>query len=257
MEMELDYLAERDKSNKDRRIAGIVAISSFVSLMLILHFLGYTIPTPPLPAQLLYKDAELELIPLEDIVYDEGTGGGGSGTPTNAPVDQNTPQMQQVLTQHSSTTHHASGNSNHTNTNTPTNNPPSAQNHSTNPFGGTGGSGGGSGSGNGSGVGNYDGSGSGAGNGNGSGGAIKRTIVQKPNSSNINSDENGKVVLKVNVNENGDVVGTPTVIRDKTSIEDISVINQVISLVKSQAKWNKAPGAAVFSTAITVSLTAN
>lgn len=255
--MDFKVEIEQRKRIQDQKIAAIISGSLLVLLIIVLYSLGYQIPMPPLPAQELYKDMEMELIPLETL-EETGTGGGGSGTPTEAQLsNQFTPQTEQVLTQSHSTVHHQSGASNHSNTAHSTNNGATTQNNSPNPFGGSGGSGGGTGGGNGHGIGNDNGNGSGPGNGNGSGGSVKREIVKKPNSSNINSDEDGKVVLKVSVNEFGDVVGTPSLIRDKSSIENTAVISQVIALVKSQAKWNKAPGAAVFSTAITITLTAN
>jgi hypothetical protein len=243
---------------KDRKVAGIIAISAFTLLLAILHFLGYRIPTPPLPEQLLYKDMEMELVPLELQDLPTGTGGGGSGTPADVEKSNQTPpQMEQVLTQNNSSTHVKSGNSNHTNTNTPNNNPPTGQNVSNNPFG-TGGSGGGSGTGNGHGIGNDDGNGTGPGSGgDGSGGNVKRFLVQQPNTNNIQSDENCKIVLSVLVDPNGNIIGKPTFVKNGSTTNDMVLINQVINIVKDQARFNKVSGSKNVKEAIVIRISAN
>lgn len=224
---------------KDRKVAGIIALSAFVLLLAILHFLGYRIPTPPLPEQLLYKDMEMELIAVELQDLPTGTGGGGSGTPAKVEqADKTPPQMEQVLTQHSSNSHVQSGNSNMTNTNTPNNNPPSGQNVSNNPFG-TGGSGGGDGRGNGHGIGNDNGNGEGDGNGPGRGGDPERHWVEKPNTNSIQSDESCVIVLSVLVDPNGNIIGKPTFVKNGSNTNDMTIINQVINVVKNQGRFNK------------------
>jgi hypothetical protein len=83
-------------------------------------------------------------------------------------------------------------------------------------------------------------------------------LERRPNAANIDSDENCKVVLKVSVDSDGNVIGTPTVIRDKTTTANSVVINEVIRLVKADAKYNKiAEGSPVFTTAITVNVSAS
>lgn len=243
---------------KDRKVAGIIAISAFTLLLAILHFLGYRIPTPPLPEQLLYKDMEMELVPVELQNLPTGTGGGGSGTPTKAEKAEDTPeQMEELLTQSSSSSHVKSGGSNHTNTTKPNNNPPSAQHVSDNPFG-TGGSGGGSGTGNGHGIGNDDGNGNGPGSGgDGSGGNVKRFLVQQPNTNNIQSDENCKIVLSVLVDPSGDIIGKPTFVKNGSTTNDMVLINQVINIVKDQARFNKVTGSKNVKEAIVIRISAN
>lgn len=249
---------ERTYEIKDRKVAGIIALSAFVLLLAILHFLGYRIPTPPLPEQLLYKDMEMELVPLELEDLPTGTGGGGSGTPAKVEqTDKTPPQMEQVLTQHSSSTHVKSGSSNMTNTNTPNNNPPSGQHVSDNPFG-TGGSGGGSGSGNGHGIGNDDGNGTGPGTGgDGSGGNVRRYLVEEPNTTNIKSDENCKIVLSVLVDPSGNIIGKPTFVKSSSTTNDMVLINQVVNAVKNQARFNKIDGSKNMKQAITIRIVAN
>lgn len=251
------YQAERSNEQKDRKISGLIVVVTSIICFSILHFLTYTIPTPPLPEQLLYKDMKMELLPLTPIEYDEGTGGGGSGTPTKTEKSETTPpQTEQVLTQKGSTTHVTSGNSNMTNTNQPNNNPPSGQHVSDNPFG-TGGSGGGNGRGNGTGFGDDNGNGTGPGNGNGSGGEVRRYLISQPNTSNIKSDENCTIVLSVLVDADGNIVGQPIFAKGASSTNNTVLINQVINLVKRDAQFNKAPGAKNIKQAITIKLVAN
>jgi outer membrane biosynthesis protein TonB len=154
-----------------------------------------------------------------------------------------------------STTHVTSGNSNTTNTNTPNNNPPSGQHVSDNPFG-TGGSGGGSGRGNGTGFGDDNGSGTGPGNGNGSGGEVRRYLVEQPNTTNIQSDENCTIVLSVLVDADGNIIGQPVFAKGASSTNNIALINQVINVVKREARFNKAPGAKNIKQAITIRIVA-
>lgn len=254
--MDTLFEIEKTNENKDRKVAGIVSLCSFILVLVVLHYLGYKIPTPPIPQQLLYHDAEMELIPLEAVV-EVGTGGGGSGTAVKADKsDVTTPQMTEVLTQHSSSTHVKTGKSNITNTNNPTNNSSSAQNTSNNPFGG-GGSGGGDGRGNGTGIGNDNGPGTGPGNGNGTGGNVRRYLTSKPNTTNIQSDEECTIVLSVLVDEFGNIVESPLYVKGKSTSNNMVLINQVIALVKSQAKFNKAPGARVGKEVITLNIKAN
>lgn len=252
--METTIQQNNSADSKDRKIAAIVSGTTFLVVLVALYLFGFSIPAPPIPEQLLYKDAELELIPLEDVLIDEGTGGGGSGTPADAQqTNEYVPQQQQVLTQSSSSSSVRSGASTINNTNRTSNNPTSAQQTSNDPFG-NGGSGGGDQGGIGRGVGNDEGDGKGPGRGEGTGGNIKRERIKDPNSNGIPSDERGKVVVRVNVDQYGDVVGIPTYDRNLTTISNTIVINKVVQLVKEQAKWNRAPGAKIFTTAVTVSL---
>ncbi|WP_343747638.1 hypothetical protein [Fluviicola sp.] len=256
--MSLSYEMEKTYESKDRKIAGIISISALVLILTILHFLGYRIPTPPLPEQLLYKDMEMELIPVEVVEVKPGGGGGGSGKPANAQKTETTPeQMEQVLTQSSSSTHVKSGNSSFSNTTKPNNNPPSAQNTSTDPFSGKGGSGGGDGSGKGHGIGNDTGDGNGQGTGPGSGGDVNRYLVSKPNTNNISSDENCTIVFSVLVAPDGSIIGKPTYVKASSTTNDMTLINQVIKAIESQARFNKVETTKNMKQAITIRITAN
>lgn len=250
--------SERAYELKDRKVAGIIALSAAILLLAILHFLGYRIPTPPLPEQLLYKDMEMELIPVELLDLPKGGGGGGSGKPANAEKTETTPeQMEQMLTEKTSSTHVKSGNSSFSNTTKPNNNPPSAQNTSDDPFSGKGGSGGGDGKGNGSGIGDDTGDGNGPGTGPGSGGNVRRYLVEEPNTNNIKSDENCKIILSVLVDPNGNIIGKPTFVKSSSTTNDMVLINQVINTVKNQARFNKVATTKNMKEAITIRITAN
>jgi hypothetical protein len=158
-------------------------------------------------------------------------------------TDEYVPQTQQVLMQTSNSLRVHSGASTIDNTNRTSNIPTSAQQSSNNPFG-TGGSGG-----VGQGVIDRD---EGTGRGEGTGRNIKRERIKDPNPIGIPSDERGKVVVRVKVDEYGNVFGEPTYDRNLTTISNIIVINKVIQLVKQQAKWSSAPGSEMFMTAITI-----
>ncbi len=114
-----------------------------------------------------------------------------------------------------------------------------------NPFGGNGGHG----SGNGNNFGNDDGIGSGDGE--------KRYLIAKPDVSEIESEENCTIVFTVMINENGDIVGTPTVIKEKTTTTNTALILKVAQVVKAQAKYNVLKkGSEIVKTPLTIQISA-
>ena len=183
-------------------------------------------------------------------------GGGGSGTPDNSKFDDTPNPMMPTEGILPNIKPFKPGKGNSDDGKNPNE---EASSRVPSPFNGSGGKGGGKGKGKGNGLGNDDGDGKGPGFGPGEGGTgTKRTLERRPNAANIDSDENCKVVLKVNVDADGNVIGTPTVIRDKTTTANSVVINEVIRLVKAEAKYNKVKeGTPVFSTAITVNVSAS
>jgi hypothetical protein len=62
------------------------------------------------------------------------------------------------------------------------------------------------------------------------------------------------VHLKLTVNEDGQVISASST--SKTTTTDQRIINQVISAVKSQVKYNKDPGAGLVSMFLTVKVNA-
>ncbi len=231
----MEYSVETEKRDRmnDRKMARIIAISAAVLLLTILSFIGYRISNPNLQNQLVQTNEEL--IPLDPQILEQGLKNGGAGSPAKANKTEMTPaQMEQILTEQSSSTHAKSGNSNITNTVTPTNNPSGAKHVSDNPFatGGINGT-------------KYHGSTTEAVRDEQDGDPksaekVKRQLIEFPNTHNIASDENCKIVLSVLVDPDGNIVGSPTLVKSGSTTNDMAMINQVISAVKNQAKFNKA-----------------
>ena len=181
-------------------------------------------------------------------------GGGGSGTPSNAPIDKPKPMVDKQNTIKESSTSVNSGQGNRTNSNNRTN---TASSSNPSPFSGTGGSGGGNQGGRGRGLGDDTGNGTGPGpDGNGQGeNDTKRVLIKKPNTNNIQSDEACKIVLTVTVDAEGDVISAKDN-RSKTNTSNTALINQVIALIKREAKYTSRAGARNWTTEITVNVKA-
>jgi hypothetical protein len=210
-------------------------------------------------------------IPLETIeefkdanpVTQNGGGGGGGGTPSNDKVDPTPkPQTDQNVTSKSSTSSSMSdkGMSNK-NTSDNSNNTATSTKKSNNPFGDGGdgsGSGGGVGKGKGIGFGPDNGSGNGPGNGGGTGGGTgdgaARIRLIDPKVDNINSDANHKIVLRVKIDEDGNVISTQNTSRTTTT--DQTLISEVREATKNQAKYKKKPGAGIEEAFITITIRA-
>jgi hypothetical protein len=83
---------------------------------------------------------------------------------------------------------------------------------------------------------------------------IKRHVIKYPDSiTKIVCVEKGKLVIRVKIDEYGLVVETPVYDKNLTTITDQHVIEQIIQLIKEQAKWTPEPGAKIFTAAITIS----
>lgn len=243
---------------KEDRNIGILVAAGIIGLIFLLFFiLSYSIPDPPIQEVPLEVETGLEEIDLKDYVVEVGQGGGGSGTPTEAPVTNHVVQQtEEVLTSKSSTTPVPTGKSNHTNTTKPNKNTSSTTETSTNPFGSGGNNNGNDGGRNGT-FGQDDGPTGGPGTGPNSGGDVRRFLVSKPNTTNIESDENCKIVLRVQVDEDGNIVGKPQFVKAVSTTNNMMLINQVIYVVQSEAKFNKAKGTKVMSQVITIDIVAN
>ncbi|ASS47922.1 MAG: hypothetical protein A3D31_01505 [Candidatus Fluviicola riflensis] len=237
-------------------IVGLFGIFTMVSFGLSTPVEELTVPVVKMDTTLMTLDAPPEAhVSTLPNPY-KIVGGGGSGTPDNSKYDPTPNPMMPTEGIMPSIKPFKPGKGNSDDGKNPNE---EASTRETSPFHGTGGKGGGDGKGKGKGLGNDDGDGKGPGFGPGEGGTgIKRTLERRPNAANIDSDENCIVVLKVKVDANGNVVGTPTVIRDKTTTANSVVINEVIRVVKAEAKYNKVKeGTPVFSTAITVNVSAH
>lgn len=187
----------------------------------------------------------LEAPPLQDIetvpTPYKIAGGGGSGTASNAKYDPTpNPMMKEQSTVDKSTEHVIAGKGNQTNSTNKTN---TATTTNYDPFAnGTGGKGGGEHGGKGTGVGDDDGSGHGNGPTGTGGGTSVRKLIRKPNTLNIKSDDDCRIVLNVTVNADGDVINA-TVDNAGTTTSNSALIREVIALVKRDAKYSPSPGA--------------
>jgi hypothetical protein len=92
--------------------------------------------------------------------------------------------------------------------------------------------------------------------GRGSGAAHVREMIRKPNTDVISTNETCIIVLKVIVDPEGNVVGTPTVERARTTTDNTELIRKVIEIVKKEMRYTKSPGKAMASMTIRVKLTA-
>ena len=248
--MSIRVETEQTYGIKDRKIAGIIAFTAFVLLATLFGFIGYRISNPPIPKQA--PSEEMTLIPLDPQILNQIQKGGQAGTPAKAEKSQITPeQMEQILTQQSSTSHLKSGNSNITNTNTPNNNPSSAQHVSDNPFA-TGGINGVKYRGK-----NLEGMRDDQISESKSTEKATRFLVKVPNTDNIKSDENCKIVLAVLVDPNGTIIGNPTVVKGSSTTNNTVLVNQVISTVKNQSQFNKANVTKNMKETITIHIIAN
>ena len=232
----MEYAVETEKrdQNKDRKMARIIAVSACVILLTILSFIGYRISNPNTDKQ--STRANEEYVALDAQLLDAGTQEGGAGSPAKATRAKTTPaQMEQVLTTSNSSTHQKSGNSNITNTTDPNNQTSSAKQVSDNPFG------------------------SGGINGENFSGkqgtnptwkddqsephripeTPKRYLVEKPNTTTIQSDENCRITLAVLIDPNGNIIGEPKLVKSGSTTNDMSLTKQVIQIVKKQARFNK------------------
>jgi hypothetical protein len=236
---------------KDRKIAGIIALSVLALSLVTLCFIGYRISKSSLPEQI--ESEEVTFIPFDPQILEHGHEGSKSSTPAKAKqAETASPQMKQILTENSSNSHVKSGNSDITNTNTPTTNPSAARHVSDNPFA-TGGI--------------YDGNSFGNRNiGDDqvkdnsdfkSGENIKRYLVAKPSTNTLQSDENCKIVLSVLVDPNGNIIGNPGFVKSGSTTNNTTLINQVIGIVKSQAQFNKLTISKNMREAITIRITAS
>lgn len=248
--MSIRVETEQTYGIKDRKIAGIVAFAAFILLAALLGFIGYRISNPPLPEQL--STEEMTLIPLDPQILEQARKGEQAGTPAKAERSKTTPQqMEQVLVQENSASHVKSGNSDITNTHTPNTNPSGAKYVSDNPFA-TGGINGGKYRGTNP-EGMYD-------NQNSDPKSIEkvnRFLIKVPNTDNIKSDENCKIVLAVLADPNGNIIGSPTIVKGSSTTNNMALINQVIGTVKNQAQFNKANVTKNTKETITIRIIAN
>ncbi len=245
------------EEQKDRLIAIIFSALSILIILVIAWFTSFFIhppisqDTPPIESDEVVEEFVIDNV---KVLTEEG-GGSGSGTPTSDPIDEPAPQTEKMLTQSNSDTKVNSGASNNQTAPNSENRSSSTQRSTHNPFG-SGGDGGGSGSGSGKGFGNDAGNGGqGNGLGSGNGTAKPRIRLNDPKVDHIKTDVSVVINLKLTISENGEVVSASN-IASKTTTTDQRIINQVISEVKKQVKYNKDPGAGMVQVYLTVRINA-
>lgn len=219
----------------DKRIGIISAVALMFLTFILLYLLTYEIPNPLPEFRKVPTQTEISEIALKDLVVE---GGGGGGTPTDAPQGPDVPQTQQTLTSNNKPrpTKVPNGQSNHTNANNNTNNA-STNNPSDNPFG-SGGSGGGNGGGSGGGFGQDNGHGTGSGDPGIGIGTRKR--LGNVDVQNITIETDAKIFYKLTVDSDGNVVAF-TYYASKTTTTDLTLINKIGYEIKKQVKYSKSP----------------
>lgn len=73
---------------------------------------------------------------------------------------------------------------------------------------------------------------------------FRRFLIKSPDVSAISSKKSCTILFRVIIDEKGDVIETPKVIKSSTTTTDQVLIKKVAALVKSQAKYNSDKGAA-------------
>ncbi len=250
----MEYSVETEKRDRknDRKMARIITISACVVLLSVLSFIGYSISNPNTDKQLAQENEEY--VALDAQLLDPGTNAGGAGSPAKAAKAKTSPaQMQQVLTSQNSDAHEKSGNSTITNTTDPNDQTSAAKHVSDNPFG-KGGINGEKYSGN---VGNNPGWKDDQTEPDKSPETVSRYLVEKPNTTNIQSDENCKIVLSVLIDPNGNIIATPTFVKSGSTTNDMNLINQTIQVVKEQARFNKVNTTKNTKVAVVIRITAS
>ena len=238
---------------KDRQFSVLVSLAILLVLLLLSLFITFYV-NPPLPVDTppLNSDEVIEEFMLDNVEVQSNPGGAGGGTPTPDKIDAPKPQSEKFVTQSVSDTKLFSGKSNNQNADNSLNTSSSTQ-RSTNPFG-DGGDGGGKGGGSGSGFGSDSGTGNGQG-GSGSGDGTGRKRLNNPSVDHIETDVDVTINLKLTVNANGEVISANN-LASKTTTTDQRIINQVISAVKNQVRYNKDPDAGLVSVFLTVRVNA-
>ncbi|MDF3028398.1 MAG: hypothetical protein K0S23_2705 [Fluviicola sp.] len=85
------------------------------------------------------------------------------------------------------------------------------------------------------------------GNGSGDGGSQLGTdnyrhLINDLDVSGIHSKESCTLAFRVNVGKNGEIIGAPAVIRERTTTSNEVLIKKVSALIKSQAKYSSIKG---------------
>jgi hypothetical protein len=238
----------------DRKKALIISAASITVLLILTYFITFSVhPAVPVDIPPLNSDEVIEEFMLDNAeVLKTSEGGGGGGTPSDAPLDEPKAQSREYLTSTNSDTKVFSGHSQNHNSDHGTNQS-STTSQSDNPFA-SGGQGGKEGAGKGpfGGIGNGGEGEDGPGNGSGGGTRIR---LNDPVLPQYNTNFDSKVYLQLTINGNGEVVNAKC-IKSKTTCSDQSIINDVIRNVIKQTKYKKDPTTALAITYLTVDIDA-
>jgi hypothetical protein len=258
----LDQYSQQEKDyrilqGQDQRLAMIYSAVGITVFMILTFFISFFV-TPPIPADTppLKSDEVIEEFMIDNVEVQTAaeSGGMGGGEPIDARIDEPREQSEKFVTQNTpSSTKIFSGNSNAHNSPNNKTNGTSTTKKSDNPFG-SGGHGGKGGAGYGGPFGNDKGS-SGEGPGGKGGNGNGRKLVQKPVVPPLDIPSNIKMVFKVTVNDDGNVVSA-SFKSANPSTTDQSIISKVKNHILNGAKYNSDPGAGIFTTAITVNVVA-
>ncbi|MFT7344591.1 MAG: hypothetical protein ACI9XP_001176 [Lentimonas sp.] len=232
----------------DERYAIIAAVFFLVAIFIVLVLITFQIADPKPEPFVQPATTELQELELESLKIE--VGGGSAGEPSDQPVSPPKPQVQEILTKKDNPDTKVNTGKGSANTATSSQNTPTNQVESTNPFG----SGGSADNGSGGGKFGKDTGVSGTGPqgvGDGSG----RTRLNDPKVDDIVSDDNHKIHLRLTINSDGSIVDVRN-ISSKTTTTDQRIINQVISSVRNQVKYNKKESSALEIVYLTVTLSA-
>ena len=111
----------------------------------------------------------------------------------------------------------------------------------------------GSGGGTGNGIGYDDGTGQGPGYGTG---GLSRKRINNMSVAGIQVDESATIHMKLTIDAKGNVVSASN-IKSKTTTTNQVLINRILSAVKAQVKYNRAPGASLTNVFYTVKVVPN
>lgn len=239
--------------NRDQVKGAISSFGAMLLLFIVLKLISYSQTAPKDPLEMMKMDETPDEITMQKFETSAAKGG-GSGQPTDADLtDKYMAQTEKTLRDPNSESDQTSakGESNHSNQNADSDNKASTTVDSDLAFR-SGGDGGGDKGGRGKGFGNDTGGGIGPGN---NGGKKARIRLNNPNTDGIESDQNCKIILKLSVNSEGNVIKAENVVSQTTTMNQV-LISQVKANVLAQVKYNKVEGAAIEIQYLTVNLLA-
>lgn len=237
---------------KDKQYGIIVSITAIVILFIMLFILKYDVLDPPPREIPVEATMDLEQIEIEDFKIESGNAGGGSGSPSDdRVVSKPQEQVEKMLASKTSKSNVKvnSGESDKT-TGKNTHNQSTTTDKSDDPFA-SGGVGGGDRGGKGKGLGGDTGDDNGNGTG-GDGDGNGRPYFGKLNCDNILLEEDQKVVLRLSVNSEGEIINWKNT--GKSTTTDQKIINQVAANIMKQIHFSKKAGASVESVVFPVTL---